>query len=95
MWTDTIPEQFVILDIRSKESFEEWHKEGAINLPSEEAMVKAAKEELDKEKEYLIVCYTGMKTTALLRIMTAHGYKAKGLIGGISTLMTIEGVNRD
>ena len=95
MWTDSIPENAVIIDLRSKESFDEWHKEGSLNLQLEEAVKKVSSGELDKEKEYIIVCYTGMKTTPLLNVMNRYGYKAKGLIGGISTLMTIEGVKRN
>ena len=90
MWTDIIPENNIILDIRSKESFEEWHKEGSVNMPLDEAVIKASKEEIDKEKEYVVVCYTGLKTSTLLNVMLSHGYKAKGLIGGISTLMAQE-----
>jgi len=90
MWTDIIPENTIILDIRSKESFDEWHKTGSLNMPLDEAIKQISAETLDKNIEYIIVCYTGLKTTTLLNVMLSHGYKAKGLIGGISTLMAQE-----
>ncbi len=90
MWTDRIPEDATIIDIRDPDSFKEYHYPGSINIPFEEMIKKVSSEELPREKNYLIVCYAGMKTSVILNMMLAHGYRAQGVIGGIGTLRRIE-----
>ena len=59
-------------------------------MPLDELIKKVSKEELPKDKLYLLVCYTGLKTGTAMNVMKGHGYNVMGLIGGISTLRRIE-----
>ena len=90
MWTDRITKDATIIDIRDPDSFAEYHYPGSINIPFEELVKKISSEELPRDKNYLIVCYAGMKTSIILNLMLAHQYNAQGIIGGIGTLKRIE-----
>lgn len=77
-------EDFVLLDIRTREEYESGHIEGAINIDYYSADFKSELEELDKEKVYLIYCRTANRTIDGSRIMSEMGFKEiYSMSGGI------------
>lgn len=84
---DVFAEQFelardnvFVLDIRKNDAFAEGHLAGANNIPFAE--IGQRLDELPKDKEIMVMCYTGQtggQTTGILRML---GYNAKNLSGG-------------
>ncbi len=77
---DKIPEGAVIFDIRDKEDFEEWHIPGSINIDEMELYEKI--KELDRNRVYVIACYRGARSMAIVNEMRKAGLEAYSLKGG-------------
>lgn len=78
-------EKVVVLDVRSKEAYENEHIKNAINFPHR-TMNEETTKELDKD--YLYICYCdgigcNASTKGALN-MTKLGFNTKELIGGIT-----------
>jgi len=79
---DLARDSIFVLDIRAAADFAEGHLEGANNIPFAE--IGQRLEELPKDKEVAVMCYsgqTGGQTTGVLRVL---GYNAKNLSGGFN-----------
>ncbi len=77
-------DRFIVVDTRSKESFDTEHIEGAISVPWRQMRERAAKL-LDKESTIVTYC-NGIGcngSTKGAQILTQMGYKVKELTGGI------------
>jgi rhodanese-related sulfurtransferase len=77
-------EKVIVLDARSKESFENEHIPGAINIPHR-IMTSETTAHLDEEYLYVTYCDgigCNASTKAALN-MTVLGFRVKELIGGI------------
>jgi len=73
----------VILDVRPKEEFEEEHVPGAINLDYEGHEFKKKVEEIDKEKNYIIYCRSGVRGEYFMSIMKELGFPhVYNILGG-------------
>ena len=77
---EEIPEDAVIFDIRDRNDFEEWHIPGSINIDEMELYEKIG--ELDRERIYVVACYRGGRSMALVSEMRKRGLKAYSLKGG-------------
>ena len=60
---------FVILDVRTPEEYDEGHIEGAINLDFYEDTFRDMLDELDKSTTYLLYCRSGGRSGQTLDIM--------------------------
>ncbi|MES2825849.1 MAG: rhodanese-like domain-containing protein, partial [Pseudomonadota bacterium] len=60
--------------------FKHEHIDGAINAPLHELRQYAA--DLDKDKDYIVYCQTGRRSSAAAFILAQHGLKAMVLAGG-------------
>ena len=79
-------ENIVVLDVRQKEAFEKEHIPGAVSLPYKN-MNPETTAHFDKSKTYVCYC-NGVGCNASTKgalNMTKLGFKAKELIGGITS----------
>jgi len=63
----------VIVDVRTPEEFKAKHVEGAINLPIEEIM-KGHLQKLPKDKEIVVYCRTGSRSSASAKVLKEEGW---------------------
>ena len=77
------PQEIVILDVRTREGYNEGHIPGAINIPFEELPTRA--KELPKSKDIITYCWdvTCILCTKAAYVLAKRGYRAKELLGGI------------
>ena len=67
-----------IIDVRTREQFEERHIEGAISIPLEE--LEDNLDQFDKKEELNIICNSGRKTKLAGEILENHGFEAVSLV---------------
>ncbi|MDC7226256.1 MAG: FAD-dependent oxidoreductase [Spirochaetales bacterium] len=74
----------VLLDVRDPEENELGEIPGSILVPLYE--LRKRLDELDKDKQYIVYCATGIRAYIAVRMMKQHGFKdARNLAGGFST----------
>jgi len=71
------------LDVRLPSEYENHHLEGSINIPLYFIRLKIGT--LDPDKDYVICCDTGRRSSAGAYILSERGYRAHVLEGGISS----------
>ncbi len=71
----------VLVDIRNEPSFTEGHIKGAVNIPIKSLPFKM--NELDKDKEILVICYIGGSSKMAANLLTKSGFKVKNVVGGM------------
>ena len=77
-------QNFVILDVRTNDEFKSGHINGAINIDYYSPDFKDKIIQLDRNKEYLVYCRTGIRAAASVQIMLDSGFtKVQNLSGGI------------
>ncbi len=64
---------FYLLDVRSKEEFEEKHIPGAINIMAMD--LRTRHKELDPEKPVIVMCRTGHRSSLACSILKQHKFK--------------------
>lgn len=69
-----------ILDVRTIEEYNLSHIDRAINIPLDELRENLKK--LDKSKEIVVHCHSGLRSYLACRILKQNGYNVKNLIGG-------------
>lgn len=73
----------VILDIRPEEEFEAGHIPGAINLDYEGHKFKRKVQDIDKSKDYIIYCRSGVRGEYFMGIMKELGFShVYNILGG-------------
>jgi rhodanese-related sulfurtransferase len=70
-----------LVDVRQPEEYAEGHLKGAKLLPLGELEGRLG--ELDKSKPVLLYCRSGKRSTKALALVTAAGFKAEQLDGGV------------
>ena len=65
---------FVILDVRTPDEYDEGHIEGAINIDFNSGGFKTELSELDKKKTYLVYCRTSRRSGEAAKIMKDLGF---------------------
>ena len=78
------PETWVI-DLRSKEEFEEVHVEGARNIPYEN--LEMYQKYLPKDKLYILYCDIGSSSLMAARELSKEGYRTVTVVGGIQAVL--------
>ena len=75
---------FVILDVRTREGYIEAHLPGAIHIPFEE--LPSHMKELPKHKDIITYCWdvTCILCTKAAYVLAKRGYRAKEMLGGIA-----------
>lgn len=72
-----------IIDVREPHEFSFGHIPNSKLLPL--GQIDLRLKELDKEKEIIVVCASGMRSSRAARILSANGYKVKNLLGGMGS----------
>ncbi len=76
-----------IIDVRTKEEFEESHIEDAINIDIYSPSFQGTITDLDKTKSYLIYCTSGGRSLQATMFMRKNGFtNVENLGGGISSI---------
>jgi rhodanese-related sulfurtransferase len=76
---------FVILDVRTPAEFSAGHLAGAINIDFNADDFETKAGQLDKNKNYLVYCRTGHRSSGAVAMMKQNGFKSlKNMDGGIS-----------
>lgn len=76
-------ENFVILDVRTQEEFDEKHIPGAILIPDYKIRERAEKELTDKDQLILIYCCSGRRSKNVAKVLVELGYTNIKEFGGI------------
>ncbi len=74
---------YVILDVRTKEEFDEYHIEGAVLIPNYEIKEKAESILTNKEQLILVYCRSGRRSKNAASELVALGYTNIKEFGGI------------
>lgn len=74
-----------LIDLRAKEAFEEGHIEGAINIPLDE--LEGRIDQLTKEKEYHLICYSGIFSKQAGNFLEHHGFKVVNIESGMNAIL--------
>ena len=79
---DESDDNFIIVDIRDDASYDEGHIPWAINIPLNELGYRVFS--LDKTKDIIVYCYTGVTSEVACQILLNAGFKdVYNVIGGI------------
>ncbi|MFL6550344.1 MAG: cyclic nucleotide-binding domain-containing protein [Povalibacter sp.] len=70
------------IDVRLPSEFEHYHAEGAVNIPLYSLRLKMGA--LDRNRQYIVCCDTGRRSSACAYLLSERGYDASVLRGGLS-----------
>lgn len=73
--------QLNIIDVREVEEVEEGKIPTAINIPL--GLLEFRMHELDKTKEYIMVCRSGGRSGRATQFLCGQGYQVTNMIGGM------------
>lgn len=71
------------LDVRLPSEFESFNEDGALNVPL--YFIRLKLNQLDKDKDYIVCCDTGRRSSAGAFILNERGFKTRVLRGGLNT----------
>ena len=77
-------DNYIILDVRTKEEYQEKHIPGAVNLPNEIIDTEEIPELPSKEQLILVYCRSGNRSKQAAKKLAALGYTNIIEIGGIN-----------
>ncbi|MRG85232.1 rhodanese-like domain-containing protein [Salinibacillus xinjiangensis] len=72
---------YTIIDVRENEEVEQGMIEGAKHIPLQQ--IPESLDQLDKEKEYVMVCRSGRRSYNASLYLQEHGYKVRNMVGGM------------
>lgn len=75
---------FILLDVRTPEEYQEGHIPGAVLLPYDKIAIQAAVVLPDKEKEIIVYCRSGRRSAIAAETLAKLGYMKVADFGGIS-----------
>ncbi|MBE6024324.1 MAG: rhodanese-like domain-containing protein [Cellulosilyticum sp.] len=75
--------EFILLDVRTPEEFEEGHIEGAINIPLKDLVYDVENEIPEKEETIYLYCRSGVRVLTAGHILYDLGYENVYNMGGI------------
>ena len=70
-----------IIDVREVSEVAGGKIPGAMNIPLK--LLEVRMPELDKSKEYMIVCHSGGRSFLASQFLESHGYKVINMTGGM------------
>ena len=74
-------ENIFLLDVRTREEFEDHRIEGSVNIPITELQKRM--KEIPKDKEIITICEHGNRSLRAAYVLNKNGYKALSLTGGM------------
>ena len=78
-----------IIDIRSREKYNNRHMNSAINIPLEWLLINFNKY-LDRNKKYYIYCQKGIQSRKLCQILKNNGFNVINITGGYESWVLSE-----
>ena len=76
-------EEYIILDVRTREEYDQGHIPGAILIPDNEIMTEAEEVLPDKEQLILVYCRSGRRSKLAAQALAELGYTNIKEFGGI------------
>ncbi|TCT20016.1 rhodanese-related sulfurtransferase [Melghiribacillus thermohalophilus] len=70
-----------IIDVREAAEVQQGAIPGAVNIPL--SLLEFRAHELDKNKEYVMVCRSGNRSGLATQYLNAQGYHAVNMVGGM------------
>ena len=70
-----------LLDVREAEEVAGGKIPGAVNIPL--GLIQFKMNELEKNKEYIIVCRSGGRSGMAAQVLESYGYNVTNMIGGM------------
>lgn len=70
-----------IIDIRSREKYNNKHIDKSINIPLESLLINFNKY-LNRNKKYYIYCQMGVQSKKMCQILKNNGYNVVNILGG-------------
>ena len=77
-------ENYIILDVRRQDEYDEKHIPGAILIPNEEIRERAEAELTDKDQLILVYCRSGNRSKQASEVLKELGYTYIREFGGIN-----------
>ena len=79
--------EYIIIDVRSRREFGEYHLENSINIPLSEIKKKVEEVISNKQKKLLICCEYGARSRKAAEILESLGYiQVYNLKGGLENI---------
>lgn len=75
----------VIIDIRDKREYNEYHYPGSINIPRIQ-LLSNPEFYLNKNEQYSLICDKGITSKSVSNILNSLGYNTISITGGIENL---------
>jgi thiamine biosynthesis protein ThiI len=82
---DHVPDDAIVLDLRSKAAYQGWHYPGALFLDFANAL--RVYSQLDPGRQYVLYCEFGLKSGHLAELMRREGLRASHFAGGLKALI--------
>jgi rhodanese-related sulfurtransferase len=76
-------EESIVLDVRTKQEYDQGHIEGSVLLPVDEISAKAEEVLKDKSAKILVYCRSGNRSTTAAKTLIEMGYENVLDFGGI------------
>jgi len=74
---------YFLLDVRTREEFEDGHIAGAKNIPLHELPIAERKGLLPKDQRIVCICRNGDRSGKATRFLAEMGYNVTNLLGGM------------
>ncbi|KWW21320.1 MULTISPECIES: rhodanese-like domain-containing protein [Peribacillus] len=71
-----------VIDVREVDEVKGGKIPDAMNIPL--ALVECTMQDLDKSKEYILVCRSGGRSSRAAQLLEQHGYKVMNMVGGMN-----------
>lgn len=84
LFTETVPDDAVVVDLREENDWDEWHYPGSVHQPSWE--LSANPRALAKDRKYVLYCDRGVQSAQIAEKMQREGYEAYAYRGGTAAL---------
>lgn len=70
-----------VIDVREVDEVATGKIPGAVNIPL--GLIQFKMQELDRSKEYYIVCHSGGRSSMATRFLDGYGYDVTNVVGGM------------
>lgn len=71
-----------LIDVREVDEVSTGKIPGALNIPL--GLIEFKMQELDKSKEYIVVCQAGGRSGRAVQFLDSHGFKVTNMTGGMN-----------
>jgi rhodanese-related sulfurtransferase len=90
-FSDRINNETVLLDVRTPDEFEKGFIAGAVNIDYKSADFALKLDSLDKSKQYLVYCASGVRSSKASDLMIKKGFTSVSVLDGGIDAWSAEG----